>query len=92
MLPFLLKFYYNCTYYYNSFMWFVQNFKVLVYPICDKEISIALCVHMCNEHYKLITTLTKLPKTDDNYGILAFEHVLTHILRGGKLLCTPGVP
>ena len=41
---------------------------------------------MCNEHYKLITTLTKLPKTDDNYGILAFEHALMHMLRDSSIL------
>ena len=29
----------------------------------------------------LITALTKLPKNDDNYVILAFEHALIRVLR-----------
>ena len=45
---------------------------------------------MCNEHYKLITTLTKLPKTNDNYGILAYEHALTHMLLGSSILLDKG--
>ena len=53
----LLKIDYNCTYYYNSYMWLicsklVQFFKISIRPIYDKERSIAHCVCMCNNHYK----------------------------------------
>ena len=33
----------------------------------------------------LITTLTKFPKTDDNYKILAFEYEFMRMLRGSSI-------
>ena len=33
----------------------------------------------------LITAITKLPKNDDNYGILASEHALMCVLRGSSI-------
>ena len=63
-------------------------FKLQHYKICLEDFFIlSLKVNTELQHYlpiikTLITALTKLPKNDDNYRILASKHMLTCVLKG----------